>query len=227
MNVRIIFQLLAAASFTALSLNAQADYMSAYAEGSATPVIQPSGPIINGLDPSDPHYDTRTSFLIREWGPNPGPVGEGVDDETLWSFNFNLISYNAFYLNGLASGKFKIAEADLWLTLWPKDSLVNTDCFELDGLGAIGGCSFAAYNSNTFDLPVGGMESVHLNLTDFYSANELRNLLVDQHGIVTAQYADDVIISEAKLQFHVVPAPSGLALLGVGLLGLCASRRKI
>ena len=61
---------------------------------------------------------------------NPGAVdvGEGVDEETRWTFDFNGDPAYPFFTS--AQG---LASAILTLTLTPKDQLITTELIRIDG----------------------------------------------------------------------------------------------
>lgn len=159
--------------------------------GSETPYISTEGyPIYNG------------DFLIAP-DPSHYTVGDGVDEETTWSFDFSPIK-----------NVKSIFQAGLVLDLTPKSSLIDTDEFKIEGLGFI--------NTDIIQsLKVGKKQDVFINLLDFYTSSELTRVFNKNKGKLPFVYRDDAIVSRAELSLGVdVPEPASvLSLLAVGVLG--------
>jgi len=184
------------------------------ASGGVQPAPGPSGSVVIDND-----------FRIRNWESNTGPVGDGINDETTWVFHYaennnERAAYTAFE-NELQTGG-TLVQADIWLQLTPMDSLISTDEIELIGLGTIGQDQTDAFAN----LTVGTLQTVHLNLFDFFSVADVTSYILGRRGIYGASFRDDAIMYTAKMDLRSVPEPASLLLLGVGLLALSGLRRS-
>ena len=147
--------------------------------------------------PTAPSTDTVTNgdFLI---GPNPagGITGDGEDEETIWTFKF------AGDPNfPLFSPSRPLTSALLTLTLTPKDYLVITDGVLIEGLGTIGGSTPNAPEIQ--GLPVGVTNTIHMQLLNRlpgYTSAAILGVFSAGGGQIPMRYADDSVISSAKLE---------------------------
>ena len=147
--------------------------------------------------PTAPPTDTVTNgdFLI---GPNPagGITGDGEDEETIWTFKF------AGDPNfPLFSPSRPLTSALLTLTLTPKDYLVITDGVLIEGLGTIGGSTPNAPEIQ--GLPVGVTNTIHMQLLNRlpgYTSAAILGVFSAGGGQIPMRYADDSVISSAKLE---------------------------
>ena len=158
--------------------------ITATASGSLTPPIAP---------PTD--TVTNGDFLI---GSNPaaGITGDGQDEETSWTFKF--AGDPKF---PLFSPSRQLTSALLTLTLTPKDDLITTDGVLIEGLGTIGGSIPNAPEIQ--GLPVGVTNTIHMQLLDRlpgYSSAAILGVFSAGGGQIPMRYADDSIISSAKLE---------------------------
>ncbi|MBE9114462.1 PEP-CTERM sorting domain-containing protein [Lusitaniella coriacea LEGE 07157] len=141
-------------------------------------------------------------FLIK---PDPFRpiVGDGVDEETTWTFDFSPVK-----------NVKSVFQAGLILDLTPKSSLIDTDEFKIDGLKFI--------NTDIIhNLEVGKKQDVFINLLDFYSSSQLTKVFNENKGKLPFVYRDDAIVSRAELSLGVdVPEPASVvSLFAVGVLG--------
>jgi hypothetical protein len=203
-----------------IPLNASAMFLtdinrSYEASGGSAPAQGTSGSVVFDGD-----------FRVRNWANNVGPVYDGKDDETNWVFHFaeNNAERSAFLRleDDLRSTKGRLVEANVYLELTPMHSLISTDEFQLVGLAPINQHVTSAFS----ELTVGTMQTVHLNLFDFYDEDELSNYILDRRGIFGASFRDDAILHVAKMDLRSVSEPTSLFLLSTGLLGLWSTRRK-
>ena len=147
--------------------------------------------------PTAPPTDTVTNgdFLI---GPNPaaGLTGDGQDEETSWTFKF---AGDPNFL--LFSPSRPLTSARLTLTLTPEDALIATDGVLIEGLGTIGGSIPNAPEIQ--GLPVGVTNTIHMQLLNRlpgYSSAAILGVFSAGGGQIPMRYADDSIISSAKLE---------------------------
>ncbi len=139
--------------------------------------------------PTAPPTDTVTNgdFLI---GANPlAPLtGDGVDEETTWTFDFTGDPSFPFF-----SSSLPLTSALLTLTLTPRDVLITTDVVLIEGLAQI-------KTPVIQSLPVDRTSTIHLQLLDFYSSAAILGVFTANASKIPMRYGDDAIISSAKLE---------------------------
>ena len=219
---KIMLAVLAAATVTVSS----AAVITSTVTGAVAPVTQ-----------NFPNTVTNGGFTIT--GNALAPiVGDGIDDTTYWNFNFNGAGLASFIAGG------PITSAILTLTVTPRQSGVLDDRVYIGN--ATGGFIPAANPAfigvqNTIptlaSLPLNATATVTANLVNFYSPAELLTLLQNGFGgsgagIIPFVYHDDTVTSFASLALtnsvpSGVPEPSTMALMGAGLLGILAWRKKL
>jgi hypothetical protein len=113
-------------------------------------------------------------------------LGDGIDEETAWEFDFSQDpNFNNF-------PSAPLAFARLELTLIPKSSLVAFDIVRIEGLPEI-------TNPPAFQgLPVDTPTTVEIELLDFYSSDDILQVL-SEGGQIPMVYADDSIVPFARL----------------------------
>jgi hypothetical protein len=166
-------------------------------------------------------------FLIE---PNPGctgpatncgSTGDGINDQTTWTFDF---TSDPDFASFLASGS--LTSASLSLTLTVREAQINTDVLRIRGLDNI--------TAQIQQLVVGQTATITFDLLDFYTSNAiLENLdatlvggtVPKSAGELLMLYQDDAVVSNAELSLSTdVPEPAlGVLMLG-GLLALAARR---
>jgi hypothetical protein len=118
-------------------------------------------------------------------------IGEGVDEETRWTFDFNGDPAYPFFspAQGLTS-------AILTLTLTPKDQLITTDVVRIDVAG------FGNITNPIQVLPVNVTSTIQIDLLAqaTYTAAAILSALSTGLGKVPMVYGDDSIVSAAKLE---------------------------
>ncbi|RKH93780.1 hypothetical protein D7Y27_40000 [Corallococcus sp. AB004] len=152
--------------------------ITATANGCLTP---PTGTYPNPVKNGD--------FIITGTGPNAIVVGEGVDEEVRWTFDFNADPAYQFFTQ--AQG---LTSAVLTLTLTPKNQLVTTDMVVLDVPG------FDAIRAPIMTLPVNVTSTIRIDLLaqPSYTAGAILAALAAGKGRVPMRYANDSIVSSAK-----------------------------
>jgi hypothetical protein len=124
---------------------------------------------------------------------NPGAVaiGEGVDEETRWVFDFTADPAYAFFSSALG-----LTSAVLQLTLTPRDTLITTDLVRIDAPG------FSAITGPIQVLPVNVTSTIQIDLLaqPSYEASAIAAALTSGSGKIPMVYGDDSIVSAAKLE---------------------------
>lgn len=115
-------------------------------------------------------------------------LGDGIDESTTWNLDF---SQDPNFENFPSA---PLAFARLELTLVPKNSLVALDIVRIEGLSDI--MSPPQFQN----LPVDTPTTVELELLDFYTSDEILEILSSENGQIPMFYADDSIVTSARLQ---------------------------
>jgi hypothetical protein len=115
-------------------------------------------------------------------------LGDGIYESTTWNFDF---SQDPNFENFPSA---PLAFARLELTLVPKNSLVALDIVRIEGLPDI--MSPPQFQN----LPVDTPTTVELELLDFYTSDEILEILSSENGQIPMFYADDSIVTSARLQ---------------------------
>ncbi len=150
--------------------------ITATASGSLTPPTAPSTDTVKNGD-----------FLIGANPPAP-LTGDGIDEETTWTFDFTGDPSFPFF-----SSSLPLTSALLTLTLTPRDVLITTNVVLIEGLAQI---STPVIQS----LPVGRTSTIHLQLLDFYSSAAILRVITGNASKIPMRYGNDAIISSAKLE---------------------------
>jgi len=120
-------------------------------------------------------------FLIQANLPSLVPVvGDGADERTTWSFDFTSFPAST-----------PITSALLTLTLTPASGII-TDAVRISGL------PFVA-TSEIQNLPVGVTSTIQVELLEFYGSADIQSVLTANGGLMPMYYADDSIVSFARL----------------------------
>jgi hypothetical protein len=153
--------------------------ITAEATGSAEPDIIENASLEDTVTNGD-FTITRTTEGVN------ADLGDGIDEQTTWTLDF---SEDPDFDNFPSA---PLAFARLELTLTPKSSLVAFDIVRIEGLSDI-------TNPPQFqNLPVDQETTVQLELLDFYSSDDILEIL-SENGELEMFYADDAIVSFARL----------------------------
>ncbi len=207
MEMKIIFGAVFFSTVALLPLNSSALTLSAenhnqkyYTGASIVPVSVSS--LVDG------------DFTIIDHNTMSGIIGNGIDDRTSWMFDFrNDPDYpQAATLTG------ELTSALLTLELTPKNNLISTDYFRLDGLDL----KFDLFTNLPLDVPC----IFQLELIGIYTSAEIMSVYNNNFGMITAEYADDAYISYASLNLvpAPVPEPATMFLFGTGIVSLLGRR---
>lgn len=165
--------------------------------GSTTPgLVESTSQLVNG------------DFLIHENALAPW-TGDGVDEMTTWRHAFG----NDPGYATLMQADHTITSAVLTLTLTqffqsgpPTDVVRPFDIYPLISIPLF--------------LDAGETGTIQFELTDYYSSADLKGLLAFNNGYIPMVYADDAIVSYARIDITAVPTPGSLALFGLGLMAM-------
>jgi len=148
--------------------------ISAIVSGSAAPEQVIGAPITNG------------GFIVTNCCPGR-PTGDGKDEFTLWSFDFNREPALEYFLPAS-----ELSSALLSLTLTPGSSLVDSDSVRIEPLQGVRPAILRT-------LPLGVTTNIEVELLDYYAAADVLNLLRAQNGTLPMTYQEDAVVSFAQL----------------------------
>jgi hypothetical protein len=167
----------------------------ASAHGSRTPPQLKGQNVLNG------------DFLIgrhRGQGQEEAETGDGVNEETTWTFYFaedDPSDFNIF----LSDLRGPLTSALLTLTLTPKDIGIESDGLWIETLPVIGGQNpdIPEIQKNLTIDKTDTVQIELLNKLPDYSSDAILGVLFGSfpmRGRILMRYNDDAIISEAKLE---------------------------
>jgi hypothetical protein len=114
-------------------------------------------------------------------------LGDGIDETTSWTFDFTGDpNFDNFPSTSLAFAR-------LDLTLVPKSTLIIFDVVRIADLPDI------TSPPEFENLPVDASTTVQIDLLDYYSSDDILQVLSQEGGQIPMFYADDSIISSARL----------------------------
>lgn len=159
--------------------------ISSEVKGSDKPEAVPSTEVLQNGD-----------FSISSDAPDPKrskvKTGDGKNETTRWTFDFSSEANWPFFFSIGAS----LQSARLILSLRPRSALITTDYVAIDAEG------FDVIRPATFgSLKVKERARVEVELmAEGYETEKIRELLTETGGLIPMRYADDSIVSYAKLE---------------------------
>jgi hypothetical protein len=153
--------------------------ISAEATGSETPELTENADLDDTVTNGD-FTITRIPAGINN------TLGDGIDEATTWDFDFNDDpNFDNFPSTSLAFARLE-------LTLIPQSTLVVFDVIRIEGLDDI------SSPPQFQNLPVDEPTTVQIDLLDFYTSDEILEIL-SENGQIPMYYADDSIVSFSRL----------------------------
>jgi hypothetical protein len=196
--------------------------ISATAIGSDTPSTAPSTVSVPNVD-----------FLITSnpaCTPTICTTGDGINESTTWTFDFQRDrKFPAFPAVPILSTAPRLISVRLTLTLTPKDPVITTDqvqiqglppLFELRAFVAAGLLRVGEKSTIQLDLltgctPTTSPQQVCLqrgqspvDAIQSYTANDIFNIFASNGGKIPISYADDAIVSFARLDLQDSDVPA-------------------
>jgi hypothetical protein len=167
-----------------------------------------------------PNVVVNGGFTIAATAPSV--VGDGIDDETTWTIDFN--GHPNF---GSFNTAIPLTLATLNLTLHPVSTGTGQQGITDDRVGIPPGNLYINTPAIT-GLPVGVTSPVSLDLLSFFTSAEILAVFTANNGTIPMVYGDDAIVSfaEVTLSNEVVPEPSTWLLLSAGMGVIVAVGRR-
>ncbi len=150
------------------------------------------------------------TYFKGRYGGND-TVGEGVDDEIHWVFDFSGQPGLGAITNGAA-----LTAATLRLKLTPTDFWIITDTVWIDGLPEISSPLIQS-------LTVGAAADITVNLLDYYTSAQIQKALKAGNGKLNMLFQDDATLTYAALTLTNPTAVPEPATLGVAAAALAAT----
>jgi hypothetical protein len=131
---------------------------------------------------------TNGDFVIgRAEGENT-TLGDGIDEQTTWTFDFSQDPDFAVFPTADS-----LASARLTLTLTPTSPLITFGTVKIEGMSAIKPAQFQ-------NLPINTTSTIQLELLDFYTSERILEILSrDSQGQIPMFYSGGATVSLARL----------------------------
>ena len=131
---------------------------------------------------------TNGDFVIRRAEGENTTLGDGIDEQTTWTFNFSEDPDFAVFPTADS-----LASARLTLTLTPTSPLTTFGTVKIEGLSGVSPAQFQ-------NLPINTPSTIQLELLDFYTSERILEILnQDSQGQIPMFYSGGATVSLARL----------------------------
>jgi hypothetical protein len=131
---------------------------------------------------------TNGDFVIRRAEGENTTLGDGIDEQTTWTFDFSEDPDFAVFSNADS-----LASARLTLTLTPTSPLTTFGTVKIEGLSGISPAQFQ-------NLPINTTSTIQLELLDFYTSERILEILnQESQGQIPMFYSGGATVSLARL----------------------------
>jgi hypothetical protein len=131
---------------------------------------------------------TNGDFVIRRAEGENTTLGDGIDEQTTWTFDFREDPDFAVFPTADS-----LASARLTLTLTPTSPLTTFGTVKIEGLTGIKPAQFQ-------NLPINTPSTIQLELLDFYTSERILEILSrDSQGQIPMFYSGGATVSLARL----------------------------
>ena len=131
---------------------------------------------------------TNGDFVIRRAEGENTTLGDGIDEQTTWTFDFSQDPDFAVFPSADS-----LASARLTLTLTPTSPLITFGTVKIEGLSGIKPAQFQ-------NLPINTPSTIQLELLDFYTSERILEILSrDSQGQIPMFYSGGATVSSARL----------------------------
>jgi hypothetical protein len=131
---------------------------------------------------------TNGDFVIRRAEGENTTLGDGIDEQTTWTFDFSEDPDFAVFPTADS-----LASARLTLTLTPTSPLITFGTVKIEGLSGIKPAQFQ-------NLPINTPSTIQLELLDFYTSERILEILnQESQGQIPMFYSGGATVSLARL----------------------------
>ena len=131
---------------------------------------------------------TNGDFVIRRAEGENTTLGDGIDEQTTWTFDFSQDPDFAVFPTADS-----LASARLTLTLTPTSPLITFGTVKIEGLSGIKPAQFQ-------NLPINTPSTIQLELLDFYTSERILEILnQESQGQIPMFYSGGATVSLARL----------------------------
>ena len=131
---------------------------------------------------------TNWDFVIRRAEGENTTLGDGIDEQTTWTFDFSEDPDFAVFPTADS-----LASARLTLTLTPTSPLITFGTVKIEGLSGVSPAQFR-------NLPINTTSTIQLELLDFYTSERILEILnQDSQGQIPMFYSGGATVSLARL----------------------------
>jgi hypothetical protein len=131
---------------------------------------------------------TNGDFVIRRAEGENTTLGDGIDEQTTWTFDFSEDPDFAVFPTADS-----LASARLTLTLTPTSPLITFGTVKIEGLSGVSPAQFQ-------NLPINTTSTIQLELLDFYASERILEILnQESQGQIPMFYSGGATVSLARL----------------------------